>query len=181
MPGEDHRVAGISGYTVRPARARREKPMVAAFTTAKIGELMALKPDLLVGFSDPQADLIREIIKKGVEVHVFNQRSVQWTLNMIFTLGAMVGASSRAQDLIASLERTMEEVRAKAATLSRRPVVYFEEWFDPLISGIKWVTALTEGLRQIQEIVMRWEAGSWSRSWFVVPRFSSLGPRSPSS
>ncbi len=140
--GEQDRIAGISGYTTRPARAKREKPKIAAFTSAKIDKILALAPDLVLGFSNLQADIAAELIRAGVEVHVFNQRSVAEILRMITTLGALVGAHDKAAALVAELESTMESVRQTAAYLPRPPRVYFEEWNDPLISGIRWVSEL---------------------------------------
>jgi len=140
--GEQDRIVGISGFTVRPARARREKPRVAAFTSAKIERILALKPDLVLGFSDLQADIAAELIRAGIEVHVFNQRSVEEILAFIRLLGAMVGAQSRAEALVASLRQGLDRARQCAARLPRRPRVYFEEWDQPLISGIRWVAEL---------------------------------------
>lgn len=142
--GEQDRIAGISGYTTRPAKARREKPKVAAFTSAKIDKILALEPDLVLGFSNLQADIAAELIRAGIEIHVFNQRSVPEILRMISTLGALVGAQGEAAALIAELENTLARVRETAAYLPRRPRVYFEEWNDPLITGIRWVSELIE-------------------------------------
>jgi iron complex transport system substrate-binding protein len=142
--GEQQRIVGISGFTVRPARARREKPRVAAFTSAKIERIVDLKPDLVLGFSDLQADIAAELIRAGIEVHVFNQRSVEQILAFIHLLGAMVGAQARADALVASLRHGLEQARTAAGRLPRRPRVYFEEWDQPLISGIRWVAELIE-------------------------------------
>src|SRR5687768_4788406 len=119
--GEDSRIVGISGFTVRPPRARREKPRVSAFTSAKIDKIVELKPDLVLGFSDLQADIAAELIRAGIEVHVFNHRSVAEILRMIATLGGMVGCEARAAALVARLAAGVDEVRAKAARLPRRP------------------------------------------------------------
>ena len=140
--GEQERIVGISGFTVRPPRARREKPRVAAFTSAKIERIVELKPDLVLGFSDLQADIAAELIRAGIEVHVFNQRSVEEILAFIHLLGGMVGAQPRADALVASLRHGLDQARAAAALLPRRPRVYFEEWDQPLISGIRWVEEL---------------------------------------
>lgn len=142
--GEEHRIVGISGFTVRPARARREKPKVSAFTSAKIDKILALEPDLVLGFSDLQASIAEELIRCGVNVFIFNHRSVSGIFSMIATVGMLVGASKKTAELIAQLEAGLEEVRQKAATLPRRPRVYFEEWDNPLISGIGWVSELVE-------------------------------------
>jgi iron complex transport system substrate-binding protein len=140
--GEDARIVGISGFTVRPPRARREKPRVSAFTSAKIGKILDLAPDLVLGFSDLQADIAAELIRAGIEVHVFNHRSVAEILRMIAVLGGMVGCPGSAAALVERLEDGIERVRASAARLARRPRVYFEEWDEPQISGIRWVSEL---------------------------------------
>ncbi|WP_287367273.1 ABC transporter substrate-binding protein [Thauera sp.] len=140
--GEQARVAGISGYTVIPPRARREKPKVFAFSSGDLEKILAVEPDLVLGFSDMQADVARDLIKAGVAVHVFNQRSVEGILAMIETVGRLVGAVDRSLALVAELEATMAAVRAQAAALPRRPRVYFEEWDEPSISGVGWVSEL---------------------------------------
>jgi iron complex transport system substrate-binding protein len=140
--GEEARIVGISGFTVRPPRARREKPRVSAFTSAKLDKIVALKPDLVLGFSDLQADIAASLIRAGIEVHVFNHRSVEEILRMIAMLGAMVGCVGKADALVERLEAGMEEVRQSAARFARRPRVYFEEWDEPQISGIRWVSEL---------------------------------------
>jgi iron complex transport system substrate-binding protein len=141
---EDWRIVGISGFTVRPARARREKPRVSAFTSARIERIVALAPDLVLGFSDLQAGIAAELVRAGLEVHVFNQRSVEDILRMIRTLGGMIGCEAKAQALAAELREGLAGVRERAAGLARRPRVYFEEWDDPLISAIRWVSELIE-------------------------------------
>ncbi len=140
--GEEARIVGISGFTVRPARARKEKPRVSAFTSAKIGRILELKPDLVLGFSDLQADIAAQLIRAGVTVHVFNQRSVEEILSMIAVLGGMVGCETKASALIESLRVRIDEVRESAARFQRRPRVYFEEWDEPPISCIRWVSEL---------------------------------------
>jgi iron complex transport system substrate-binding protein len=140
--GEQHRIVGISGYTVRPPQARKEKPRVSAFISADIPKITALKPDLVLAFSDLQADIVAALIREGIAVHAFNQRSVAEILDMIRTLGALVGASDRADALAESLGAHVEQVRCQAAARSHRPRVYFEEWDDPMISGIAWVSEL---------------------------------------
>ena len=140
--GEEQRIVGISGFTVRPPRARSEKPKVSAFTSAKIGRILDLKPDLVLGFSDLQADIAAELIRAGIEVHVFNHRSVAEILRMIAMLGAMVGCGPKAQVLIDELQSGLDAIRASAARFARRPRVYFEEWDEPQISGIRWVSEL---------------------------------------
>ena len=140
--GEERRIVGISGYTVRPPRARREKPRVSAFLSAQQDKIMALKPDLVLGFSDLQADIARDLAKAGLNVVLFNQRSVDEILSMVLLLAAMVGAAERGAALVAQLEAGLSEVRAAAARLPQRPRVYFEEWDDPPISAIRWVSEL---------------------------------------
>jgi iron complex transport system substrate-binding protein len=139
---EDWRIVGISGFTVRPPRARKEKPRVSAFTSAKIGRIVDLQPDLVLGFSDLQADIAAELVRAGIEVHVFNHRSVADILRMIRTLGGMVGCEAKTQLLVEGLSAGLEAVRQRAAALSRRPRVYFEEWDEPQICGIRWVSEL---------------------------------------
>jgi iron complex transport system substrate-binding protein len=140
--GEEARIVGISGFTVRPARARKEKPKVSAFTSAKVGEILKLEPDLVVGFSDIQAEIARSLIARGVEVWISNHRSVEGILGYVRRLGAMVGAIGRAERYEAELRAHVESVRAAAALLPRRPRVYFEEWDEPQISAIGWVSEL---------------------------------------
>ena len=140
--GEQQRIVGISGFTVRPPQARKEKPKVSAFTSAKIDKILALKPDLVLGFSDMQADIAAQLIRNAVPVHIFNQRSVEEIFAMITLLGAMIGVAQKTSMLIARLETDMQAVRASAARLARRPRVYFEEWDEPMISGIRWVSEL---------------------------------------
>lgn len=142
--GEQERIVGISGFTVRPPQARKEKPKVAAFTSAKLDRILALQPDLVLGFSDLQADIAAGLIRAGLAVHVFNQRTVAGILDMIQVLGALVGASARAADLVAALTAGLNAVAAAAARLPRRPRVYFEEWDEPMISGIGWVSELID-------------------------------------
>jgi iron complex transport system substrate-binding protein len=140
--GESRRIVGISGFTVRPARARQEKPRVSAFTSAKLERILALQPDLAIGFSDLQADIAQALIKAGVEVWISNHRSVEGILGYVRRLGAMVGAETRAQAYADQLRAHVDAVRAAAARLPHRPRVYFEEWDEPAISAIRWVSEL---------------------------------------
>jgi iron complex transport system substrate-binding protein len=140
--GLEELIVGISGFTVRPARARREKPRVSAFTSAKLDRILELRPDLVIGFSDIQADIAHALIKSGIEVWISNHRSVEGILGYVRRLGAMVGAGERAESYALELEAHVEQVRRQAAALERRPRVYFEEWDEPLISGIRWVSEL---------------------------------------
>src|SRR6185436_10937455 len=140
--GEEQRIAGVSGYAVRPARVRKEKPRVSAFISADHEKILALEPDLVLAFSDLQADLVAELIRRNVAVHAFNQRDVAGILDMIRTVGALTGVQPKADALAASLKERLQKAHARANELPRRPRVYFEEWDDPMISGIKWVSEL---------------------------------------
>ena len=140
--GEERRIVGISGYTVRPRRAREEKPKVSAFLSAKIDKILALEPDCVFGFSDLQADIAAELIRKGVQVTVFNQRSVAEILSMLYQVAAMVGCPERGLVLIERFRAQLAAIRAQAALLPRRPRVFFEEWDVPHISAIRWVSEL---------------------------------------
>jgi iron complex transport system substrate-binding protein len=140
--GAQDRIVGISGFTVRPPRARKEKPKVSAFTSAKIGEILKLEPDFVVGFSDIQADIAAELVRRGVEVWIANHRSVQGILDYVRRLGALVGAGERAAAYAEGLACGLAAIERQAAALPRRPKVYFEEWDDPPITGIRWVAEL---------------------------------------
>jgi iron complex transport system substrate-binding protein len=140
--GEAHRIVGISGFTVRPPRARREKPKVSAFTSAKIDAILALKPDFAIGFSDIQADIARDLVRAGVEVWIANHRSVDEILDYIVRLGALVDAADAANAYAAKARAHLDDVERAASAFARRPRVYFEEWDEPLITGIRWVAEL---------------------------------------
>jgi iron complex transport system substrate-binding protein len=140
--GEQHRIVGISGFTVRPAIARKEKPKVSAFTSAKIDEILKLNPDFVIGFSDIQAEIAAELIKRGVEVWISNHRSVQGILDYVRRLGALVNASDKANRYADELQRGLDRLAEQSATLPRKPKVYFEEWDEPRITGIRWVCEL---------------------------------------
>jgi iron complex transport system substrate-binding protein len=140
--GEERRIVGISGYTVRPPRARREKPRVSAFLSAKTEKILELKPDLVLGFSDLQADISKDLVKAGLNVVIFNQRSIEEILGMIQMLASMVGVPEKGEKLVVTLEQGLAEIRRNAP--KRRPKVYFEEWDEPMISGIRWVSELVE-------------------------------------
>ena len=141
--GEQDRIVGVSGYAVRPPQVRREKPRVSAFISADIPKILALEPDLVLAFSDLQADIVADLVRAGVAVHVFNQRDVDGILAMIRTLGAIVGAADRAEALTRGYEQRLAAIAA-TPRLAPKPKVYFEEWDDPLISGIGWVSELIE-------------------------------------
>jgi iron complex transport system substrate-binding protein len=142
--GEERRIVGISGFTVRPPRARKEKPKVSAFTSAKLDKIIELKPDLVLGFSDLQAEIARELIRCGIEVHVFNQRSLEQILQTIRVLGGMIGCEAKAQALAGELAEHLQSIRDETAAWARRPRVYFEEWDEPQIAAIRWVSELIE-------------------------------------
>ncbi len=139
--GEQDRIVGVSGYAVRPPQVRKEKPRVSAFISADIPKILALEPDLVLTFSDLQADIVANLIRAGVAVHAFNQRDIAGILSMIRTVGALVGASDKAEVLASGYERRLLHIAFEAKGRSR-PRVYFEEWNDPLISGIGWVSEL---------------------------------------
>jgi len=141
--GEERRIVGVSGYAVRPARVRKEKPRVAAFITADVDKILALEPDLVLTFSDLQAGIVAALIRRNVAVHAFNQRDIEGILAMIRTLGALVGAQDKAEALARSLQARLDSVRSRVVQ-ARRPRIYFEEWDDPMISGIRWVAELIE-------------------------------------
>ncbi len=166
--GAQDRIAGISGYVVRPPEARREKPRVSAFTSADIPKIVALKPDLVLTFSDLQADIAADLVRRGIAVHAFNQRTVAEIFDMIRMLGALVGASARADELANSLTQRFEAARVSAARMTRRPKVFFEEWDEPLISGIGWVSELVEAAGGI-DIFSELSKGRGARERFVAP------------
>jgi iron complex transport system substrate-binding protein len=142
--GEDARIVGVSGYAARPPQVRKEKPRVSAFISADVPKILALEPDLVLTFSDLQADIVAELVRAGVSVHAFNQRGIAGILDMIRTLGALVGATAKADALASNLARRVEDSRTRNAKLAHRPRVYFEEWDEPMISGIGWVSELIE-------------------------------------
>jgi iron complex transport system substrate-binding protein len=165
--GEDQRIVGISGYTVRPARARQEKPRVSAFTSAKLERILALQPDLAIGFSDMQADIAQALIKAGIEVWISNHRSVDGILGYVQRLGAMVGAGAKAEAYAAQLRAHVEAVRERAAQLPRRARVYFEEWDEPQISAIRWVSELV-GIAGGDDVFPQRAAASLGRERIVA-------------
>jgi iron complex transport system substrate-binding protein len=140
--GEEARIVGISGYTVRPRRAREEKPKVSAFLTAKIDKILDLRPDCVFGFSDLQADIAAELIRKGVQVTVFNQRSVEEIFSMLYQVAAMVGRADSGLELLQGMRDRLAEIALASQALPRRPKVYFEEWDEPPISAIRWASEL---------------------------------------
>lgn len=141
--GEQDRIVGVSGYTARPPEAR-QKPKVSAFTSAKFDKIMAVQPDLVLAFSDLQADIVRELITRGVNVLAFNQRSVGEIFETMNMLARIVGVPEKGERLVARLQSELRQIAQSAARLPRRPRVFFEEWKEPLISGIRWVEELIE-------------------------------------
>jgi len=142
--GQSHRIAGISGYTVRPKEARHEKPRVSAFTSAKIDKILALKPDCVFGFSDLQADIAAQLIRHGVQVTVFNQRSVDEIFSMLYQVAAMVGEASQGLQRIEAMQEHLQTIKTQSKAFAKRPKVYFEEWDEPPISAIRWVSELIQ-------------------------------------
>ncbi len=140
--GQERRIVGISGYTVRPPRAREEKPKVSAYLSAKIDKIIELRPDCVIGFSDLQADIAAQLIRKGIQVTIFNQRSVAEIFSMMYQLSAMVGQVERGLALIHAMQQRLRAIERAASSLKRRPRVFFEEWHDPHISCIAWVSEL---------------------------------------
>ncbi len=140
--GQESRIVGISGYTVRPRRAREEKPRVSAFTSAKLDKILALEPDCVLGFSDMQADIAAALIRAGVQVTVFNQRSMAEIFSVLYQVAAMVGQGEQGLALMADMKRRLDDIAQVAASLPRRPTIYFEEWDMPHISAIRWVSEL---------------------------------------
>ena len=145
--GEEARIVGISGYTVRPRRAREEKPKVSAFLSAKIDKILALEPDCVFGFSDLQADIASALIRHGVQVTVFNQRSVAEIFSMMYQVAAMVGQADRGLVLMQAMRERLQAIEVAAMALPRRPRVFFEEWDEPHISAIRWVSELLGAAR----------------------------------
>lgn len=142
--GEEERIVGISGFTYRPKEARKNKPKVSAFIEADIPKLEALNPDLVLAFSDIQADITRELVKRGHTVMTFNQRSLDEIFRAIVTIGSLVGRSQEAHELVAGYRERLQTIKAKTEKFPKRLKVYFEEWPDPMISGIRWVSELIE-------------------------------------
>ena len=142
--GEQDRIVGVSGYAVRPPEVRKEKPRISSFTSADVGKILALEPDLVLAFSDIQGPIIPDLARAGLSVHLFNQRDLAGIFAMIRTLGALIGENEKADALARNLERRIADIAADAKARSDRPRVYFEEWNDPMISGIGWVSELID-------------------------------------
>jgi iron complex transport system substrate-binding protein len=174
--GEQHRIVGISGYTVRPAQARKEKPRVSAFISADNPKILALNPDLVLTFSDLQADIVAALIREGISVHAFNQRTVAGILDMIRTLGALVDATDRAKTLADRLGHDIDNTRQRSSKLPHRPKVYFEEWDEPMITGIGWVSELI-AIAGGSDIFAELAAGKSAKERIVSPE--QIRQRSP--
>ena len=142
--GAEDSIAGISGFTVRPSRAREEKTRISGFSSANLERILAVQPDLVIGFCDMQADICRDLVKAGIEVHQFNQRTVAGILRMIAVLAVLVRREEEGRALLAGLRADIAAAQARAATWTRKPVIYFEEWNEPLMSGIGWAAELIE-------------------------------------
>lgn len=164
--GQEHRIVGVTGYAVRPARVRREKPRVGAFTSADVPKILGLRPDLVLTFSDLQADIAAELIRAGAEVHAFNQRDVAGILRMIRCVGALAGAAGAADALAQGLEARLAKIAAQ--NRDGRPRVWFEEWDDPLISGIGWVSELV-GIAGGRDVFPELAAEPLARNRIVLP------------
>ena len=164
--GEERRVVGISAYTCRPPEAKRDKPVVSAFIGGSVSKIKALQPDLVIGFSDIQADLARELIAANLQVLIFNQRSVQDILDTILVMGRLVGAEARARQLVEGYIARLDAASARAAARTQRPRVYFEEWDEPTISAIAWVSELIE-IAGGQDIFRERAAGKLAKERFV--------------
>ena len=166
--GEQDRIVGISGFTQRPPEARKVKPKVSAFIDADIPAIEALKPDLILAFSDIQADITRELVKRGHNVYTFNQRSIAEILQAICLIGSLVGRQLDAEALVGRLQANLDRVREESRRLPKRPRVYFEEWPDPMISGIRWVSELVE-IAGGADILEELSHGSLAKQRFVDP------------
>lgn len=142
--GEEHRIVGVSGYAVRPPRVRKEKPRISAFTSADVGRILALEPDLVLAFSDIQGPIVADLARAGLAVHLFNQRDLAGIFAMVRTLGALIGCPDKTEALAQTLDARIAGIAAETRSRPNRPRVYFEEWDDPLISGIGWVSELIE-------------------------------------
>lgn len=158
LMGEDARIVGVSGYAIRPPQVRKEKPRVAAFISADVPKILALEPDLVLTFSDLQAGIVADLVKAGIAVHAFNQRDLSGIFAMIETLGGLIGEPRKSAELVAGLRKRVVEARTRSAALPLRPRIYFEEWDEPIISGIGWVSELIEiagGIEVFPELAMK--------------------------
>ncbi|MBS7332117.1 MAG: ABC transporter substrate-binding protein [Weeksellaceae bacterium] len=142
--GEQNRLVGISGFTYRPPQARKEKPKVSTFLDAKFDEIIALKPDLVIGYSDLQADLAAELIRRGIDVYIFNHHTVEGILDMILKFTSLIGCKQKGLKLIDQYNRNLDSANEIGANLDFKPKVHFEEWYEPIMSGSTWVMELIE-------------------------------------
>lgn len=172
--GQEDRIVGVTGYAVRPARVRREKPRVGAFTSADVPKILSLRPDLVLTFSDLQADIAAELIRAGVEVHAFNHRDVAGILRMITVLGALTGAAAQAAELVAGYEARIAALRATPRP--HRPRVFFEEWDEPIISGIGWVSELV-GIAGGEDVFAELAGETLAKNRILLPE--AVPPRAP--
>jgi len=172
--GQEDRIVGVTGYAVRPARVRREKPRVGAFTSADVPKILSLRPDLVLTFSDLQADIAAELIRAGIEVHAFNHRDVAGILRMITVLGALTGAATQAAELVAGYEARIAALRATPRP--RRPRVFFEEWDEPIISGIGWVSELV-GIAGGEDVFAELAGEKLAKNRILLPE--AVPPRAP--
>jgi iron complex transport system substrate-binding protein len=166
--GEENRIVGVSGYAVRPLRVRREKPRISAFTSADLPKILALEPDLVLAFSDLQAGIVHDLARAGLAVHLFNQRDVAGILAMIRTLGALIDRLDAANTLADSLARRLEAIAREQQHRSPRPRVFFEEWDDPLIAGIGWISELIE-IAGGDDVCRHLRAGAAAKDRIVTP------------
>jgi iron complex transport system substrate-binding protein len=164
--GEGERVVGISAWTVRPPEARADAPVVSGFTGGNVEKIAALEPDLVIGFSDIQAELASKLIARNLQVLIFNQRSIAEILDVVLLLGRLVGREAEARDLVAGYEQHLAEVAGRAAARAVRPRVYFEEWPDPMISGIRWVSELI-GIAGGEDVCADRAGGKLAKERFV--------------
>lgn len=174
LMGQDHRIVGVTGYAIRPARVRREKPRVGAFTSADLDKILALRPDLVLTFSDLQAEIAAGLIRAGVEVHAFNQRDVAGILRMIATLGALIGCTDQAGALVAGYQARIKGLQETRRP--HRPRVFFEEWDEPLISGIAWVSELV-AIAGGEDVFPELAAEPLARHRILLPE--EVPPRAP--
>ncbi len=172
--GQEDRIVGVTGYAVRPARVRREKPRVGAFTSADVPKILSLRPDLVLTFSDLQADIAAELIRAGVEVHAFNHRDVAGILRMITVMGALTGAAAQAAELVAGHEARIAALRATPRP--HRPRVFFEEWDEPIISGIGWVSELV-GIAGGEDVFAELAGETLAKNRILLPE--AVPPRAP--
>ncbi|MFY8161703.1 MAG: cobalamin-binding protein [Candidatus Kapaibacteriota bacterium] len=175
--GLDELIVGITRYTFRPAIARKTKPKVSGYIDAKFDKIIALQPDLVITWSDLQADITAELIRRGVEVICFNHRDINGILSMIYKLGSLLGESEKAEKYIEKLVAKLEKARLIGENRKHRPKVYFEEWYDPLISGITWVSEIIELCGGDDVYIQNRHFYDAKRR--IIPTFEDVIPRNP--